>query len=115
MKTFLPVFGFSLILVLFGTPFYIIQLLTTKFVGANYRFITPIISSIICTIFSLIFIFGLMSVESPGELFRRLVLGVLILVLFQIPTFILLLVGHLTTKLTEPNKDVKRMKHLDLE
>ena len=102
-------------LTLWGIPFYIIQLLITKYAGVKYRFILPIVSAIICAIISMVFVFGLASFESEGELFGRLVYGITMLILFQIPTFILLLVGHLTTKLTGPNKDVEKMKHLDLE
>lgn len=106
---------FALMITLWGIPVYIIQILITKFAGVKYRFILPIVSVIICTIISMVFVFGLASFESEGELFGRLVYGIMMLILYQIPTFILLLVGHLTTKLTVPNKDVERMKHLDLE
>lgn len=115
MNTFFASFIFALIITLWGIPVYIIQILITKFAGVPYRYILPIVSAIICAIISMVFVFGLASFESVGELFGRLVYGIVILILFQIPTIILLLVGHLTTKLTEPNKDVKRMKHLDLE
>ncbi len=115
MKVYLPVFSFALMLTLLSLPVYIAQLLIVKFAGVQYRFILPIISSIICAIFSMIFIFGLNSVESTEELLRRLMLVVSILISFQIPTHILLLVGKLTVKLERPNKDVERMKHLDLE
>lgn len=107
---------FALMITLWGLPVYIIQILITKFAGVKYRFILPIVSAIICAIISMLFVFfGLASFESAGELFGRFVYGIMMLILYQIPTFILLLVGHLTTKLTEPNKDVQRMKHLDLE
>jgi hypothetical protein len=115
MKIFMPVFSFALMLTLLSLPVYIAQLLITKFAGVQYRFILPIISAIICLIFSLMFILRLNSVESAAELFRRLILGVTILVSFQIPTLLLLLVGHLTTKLAKPNYDIEKMKHLDLE
>lgn len=115
MNTFFTSFIFALILTLWGIPVYIIQILIVKFAGVQYRYILPIVSAIICAIISMVFVFGLASFELVGELFGRLVFGITMLILFQIPTFILLLVGHLTTKLTEPNKDVKRMKHLDLE
>jgi hypothetical protein len=115
MNTFFTSFIFALILTLWGIPVYIIQILITKFAGVKYRFILPVVSAIICAIISMVFVFGLASFESAGDLFGRLVYGIAMLILFQIPTFILLLVGHLTTRLTEPNKDVTRMKHLDLE
>ena len=106
---------FALMITLWGIPVYIVQILITKFAGVKYRFILPIVSAIICAIISMVFVFGLASFESVDELLGRLVYGVTTLILFQIPTFILLLVGHLTTKLTVPNKDVEKMKHLDLE
>lgn len=115
MKTFFIPLYFSIVLTGWGIPVYIIQFVITKYAGVKYRFILPIVSAIICAIISMVFVFGLASFESVGELFGRLVYGIVILILFQIPTFILLLVGHLTTKLAEPNKDVDRMKHLDLE
>jgi hypothetical protein len=115
MKVFVASSVFALMLTLWGIPVYIIQILITKFAGVKYRFILPIVSAIICVIISMVFVFGLASFESAGGLFGRLVYGITMLILFQIPTFILLLVGHLTTKFAEPNKDVEKMKTLDLE
>ena len=115
MNTFFASFIFALILTLWGIPVYIIQILIVKFAGVQYRYILPIVSTIICAIISMVLVFGLASYESSGELLGRIVYGIAMLILFQIPTFMLLLIGHLTTKLTEPNKDVNRMKHLDLE
>jgi hypothetical protein len=115
MNTFFTSFIFAFMITLWGIPVYIIQILITKFAGVKYRFILPIVSAIICAIISMVFVFGLASFESVGELFGRFVYGVTMLILFQIPTFILLLVGHLTSKLSAPNNDVERMKHLDLE
>ncbi|MDO9592303.1 MAG: hypothetical protein Q7I98_03810, partial [Erysipelotrichaceae bacterium] len=61
MKAVLPILFFSLMITLWGIPVYIIQLLITKFAGVKYRFILPVISAIICAIFSMIFIFTLAS------------------------------------------------------
>ncbi|MBV1708954.1 MAG: hypothetical protein KMY54_03755, partial [Erysipelothrix sp.] len=77
--------------------------------------ILPIVSAIICGILSLVFVFGLTSVESVSELFRRVVYGIMVLTVFQIPTGILLLVGYLTTKVSQRLNDIDKMKTLDLE
>lgn len=115
MKTFfIPVY-FSIVLTGWGIPVYIIQFVITKYAGVHYRFILPIVSAIICAILSLVFVFGLTSVESVSEFFRRVAYGIMILIVFQIPTGILFLVGYLTTKASQRLNDIDRMKHLDLE
>jgi hypothetical protein len=115
MKTFfIPVY-FSIVLTGWGIPVYIIQFVITKYAGVKYRFILPIVSGIICGPLSLVFVFGLTSVESVSELFRRVVYGIMVLIVFQFPTGILLLVGYLTTKVSQQLNDIDKMKTLDLE
>jgi hypothetical protein len=102
-----------LIISLQAFPAYILQFLIVRFVGKQYRFILPAIS------FVVMLLFGMGLSISPFKMdvypLFRLFYMLIILMVFQIPTLVLFLVGKLAIKSIPEKSEVDRMKTLDLE
>lgn len=116
MSNFMMLGGFLIIPIVISLqafPAYILQFLIVRFVGKQYRFILPAIS------FGVMLLFGMGLSISPFKMdvypLFRLFYVLVILVVFQIPTLVLILVGKLAIQTIPEKSNVERMKSLDLE
>lgn len=116
MSNFMMLGGFLIIPVIISLqafPAYILQFLIVRFVGKQYRFILPAIS------FGVMLLFGMGLSVSPfkmdGNSLFWLFYVVIILMVFQIPTLLLILVGKLAIRTIPEKSEFDRMKSLDLE
>jgi hypothetical protein len=116
MSNFMMLGGFLIIPVIISLqafPAYILQFLIVRFLGKQYRFILPAIS------FVVMLLFGMGLSISPFKMdvypLFRLFYMLIILMVFQIPTLVLFLVGKLAIKSIPEKSEVDRMKTLDLE
>jgi cytochrome b subunit of formate dehydrogenase len=94
-------------------PAYILQFLIVRFVGKQYRFILPVISIVVMLLFGIVLSFPALRMD--GYPLLRLLYILITLMVFQIPTLLLMLVGKLAVKTIPEKSDVDKMKTLDLE
>lgn len=116
MSNFMMLGGFLIIPIVISLqafPAYILQFLIVRFVGKQYRFILPAISIGVMLLFGMIF--SIPAFRMDGHSLFRLIYMLIILIVFQIPTLVLVLVGKLAIKIIPEKAEVDRMKTLDLE
>jgi hypothetical protein len=94
-------------------PAYILQFLIVRFLGKSFRFILPAISLFVMLIFSLVLTVPALRME--GLILFRIFYVLISLLVFQLPTMVLLLIGKLTINTNPQKSEVEKMKTLDLE
>jgi hypothetical protein len=116
MSNFMMLGGFLIIPIVISLqafPAYIIQFLIVRFVGKQYRFILPAISMVVMLLFGMVL--SIPAFRMDGFLMFRLFYVLISLLIFQIPTLVLILVGKLAVKSIPEKSEVEKMKTLDLE
>ena len=116
MSDFMMLGGFLIIpivIALQAFPAYVLQYLIVRFVGKPYRFILPVISIVVMLLFGMVL--SLPAFRMDGLLMLRLFYVLISLLIFQIPTIVLILVGELAVKSIPEKSEVEKMKTLDLE
>jgi hypothetical protein len=116
MSNFMVMGGFLIIPIVISLqafPAYILQFLIVRFIGKQYRFILPAISIVVMLLFGMVL--SLPAFRMDGFLLLRLLYVLISLLVFQIPTLMLILVGKLAVKSIPEKSDVDKMKTLDLE
>jgi len=116
MSNFMMLGGFLIIPMVISFqafPAYIIQFLIVRFVGKQYRFILPALSLGVMLLFGMVL--SLPAFRMDGFLLLRLLYVLISLLVFQIPTLMLILVGKLAVKSIPEKSEVEKMKTLDLE
>jgi hypothetical protein len=116
MSNFMVMGGFLIIPIVISLqafPAYILQFLIVRFIRKQYRFILPAISIVVMLLFGMVL--SLPAFRMDGFLLLRLLYVLISLLVFQIPTLMLILVGKLAVKSIPEKSDVDKMKTLDLE
>lgn len=116
MSNFMMFGGFLIIPIVISLqafPAYILQFLIVRFVGKQYRFILPAISIGVMLLFGMVL--SIPAFKMDGHPLFRLIYMLLVLLAFQIPTLLLILVGKLAINTIPQKSDVNKMKSLDLE
>ncbi len=116
MSNFIMLGGFliiPLVISLQAFPAYILQFLVVRFIGKSFRFILPAISLFVMLIFGIVLSFPAIRME--GFVLFRIMYVLISLIVFQIPTLVLILVGNLAVKATPEKSEVDKMRTLDLE
>lgn len=116
MSNFMMLGGFLIIPIVISLqafPAYILQFLIVRFVGKQYRFILPAISIVAMLLFGMVL--SIPAFRMDGHPLFRLLYILITLIVFQIPTLLLIMVGKLTIKTIPEKSEVDKMKTLDLE
>ena len=116
MSNFMMLGGFLIIPIVISLqafPAYILQFLIVRFVGKQYRFILPAISIVVMLLFGMVL--SIPAFRMDGHPLFRLFYMLIVLMVFQIPTLLLILVGKLAIRTIPEKSEVERMKSLDLE
>ena len=116
MSNFMMLGGFLIIPIVISLqafPAYILQFLIVRFVGKQYRFILPAISIVVMLLFGMAL--WIPAFRMDGQPLLRLFYILITLMVFQIPTLVLILVGKLSVKSIPEKSEVVKMKTLDLE
>jgi hypothetical protein len=96
-------------------PAYILQFVIVRFVGKQFRFILPAISTGMMLLFGTALSLNVPSIRLDGHPLFRLMYLLIILLVSQTPTLVLFLVGKLAINAIPERSEVDRMKSLDLE